>query len=191
MPRWMRKRSQLLYVVVLFVSAAVPAAAQELEQMIFVQGFYDNPASTGTPAGAGIAANACSLFSGSVSPKETAPHDGDGKYYLTQASIGWPAPATIGWIDPNAAFPANAAEQLAYLGYQYLKAIKTLFAGYYQNDNPTTPASIYLAFDYVLTQEGKRLVMPKGEKIILPDGTLQDPDLLFDEEQADLAQQTS
>ncbi len=175
---------QFVFVIFFTFFILSPVNAADLEDVIFLQGAFKNVANK----------NACAIFSGNVNSPENAPNDGvhDDAHYLVQSSIGWPAPATVGWIKPGAAGlpgePANAAEALAHEGYQYLKAVQDIFLSYYQNEDPTNPESIYLAFDYFITEGNNRIINPRGEQISI-DGDLFDPDALFDEVKSDKAKQ--
>ncbi len=165
--------------MLVFMMMASAAPAQELEDVIFLQGAYKNAFNTN--------ANACTVFSGNADNPPNSPKDGT--HYLAQSAIGWPTPATLGWVDPNAVGlygePKKAAESLADQGYQYLKDIQTLFNSYYQNDNPKNPESIYLGFDWFTNH----IMNSGGTGLVTVDGKIYDPDALFNEETANKAMQ--
>lgn len=163
--------------MLVFMMMASAAPAQELEDVIFLQGAYKNASNT----------NACTVFSGNADIPPNSPKDGT--HYLAQSAIGWPTPATLGWVNPLAAGlpgePKDAAESLASQGYQYLKDIQTLFNSYYQNDNPKNPESIYLGFDWFTNH----IMNSGGTGQVTVDGKIYDPDALFNEETANKAMQ--
>lgn len=166
-------------ILLTFIIMASFAQAQELEDVIFLKGAYQNVADKN--------AYACTVFSGNANNPPSSPKDGT--HYLMQSSIGWPTPATLGWVNPDAPGlpeePKNAAESLAYEGYQYLKDVQTLFNSYYQNDDPKNPESIYLGFDWFTNH----IMNSGGMGQVTIDGKLYDPDVLFDEEAANKAMQ--
>ncbi len=163
--------------MLVFMMMASAAPAQELEDVIFLQGAYKNASNT----------NACTVFSGNSDIPPNSPKDGT--HYLAQSAIGWPTPATLGWVNPMAAGlpdePKNAAESLASQGYQYLKNIQTLFNSYYQNSDPKNPESIYLGFDWFTNH----IMNSGGIGQVTIDGKIYDADALFDEETANHAMQ--
>ncbi len=153
------------------------AEAQELEDVIFLKGAYQNA----------LGSNACTLFSGNAENPPDSPNNGTS--YLLQSAIGWPTPATKGWVNPDApglpSEPKDAAESLAQEGYQYLRNIQTIFHSYYQNDDPKNSDSIYLGFDWFTNH----IMNSGGTGQVIINGELYDPDALFDEETASKAQQ--
>lgn len=146
--------------------------AENLEDVIFVQGEFDNASYK----------NACVFFSGNADSSATAPKNGVS--FLQQSSIGSPMPATMGWVVPNAAglpdAPKNAAEQLVKDGYAYIEDMQTVFNSYFQNDSPLQPDQIYLAFDWFTNG----IMNNGGMGQIEINGELYDADMLFDENSA-------
>ena len=171
-------RFRAIFSIMLTFIIMVPFAnAQELEDVIFLKGAYQNASGT----------DACTLFSGNADEHPNSPNDGTN--YLMQSAIGWPTPATLGWVNPDAAGlpeePKNAAEGLAHEGYQYLKDVETLYFSYYQNDDPKNPESIYLGFDWAtshIINHGEFGEVNIGDKLY----KLED---LFNEEKASKAMQ--
>lgn len=115
--------------ILLSLMAASVAPAQELEDVIFLEGAYYNPvykfkgvSADGTPtlcASADIVdpcttdackpcMNGATFFSGNVQqwgvsadgPTQNIPNDG-ANHYLARSSIGWASPATVGWVNPS------------------------------------------------------------------------------------------
>jgi hypothetical protein len=145
------------------------AAANNLEDLIWLQGQYDNVTYTENSSEISINTESCSFFSGNVGPTnavdwnpETQPipsnTPNDGQIYLMQSSIGWTTPATIGWVnsqtEPANDEPDNAAEYLIQTATSYLTTLKTIFDNYYDNqaDGETPdPDKIYMAYDFSLT----------------------------------------
>ena len=197
-----RRTSALLFAVAF---TSLSAEALELEDIVLVRGQYENPIHVEAPVSNGVSTAACTLFSGNVGPTNglswdpqadamppEVPKDGGGNYLL-QSSVGWPTPATVGWVDRSAeglpGTPKNAVEALAHDGYQHLMTIQDIFDTYYQNAEPTDPESIYLAYDFILTDDqGDRLVSQNGEaRFILPDGTHTNAEVIFDKTASDEA----
>ncbi|MCK5229213.1 MAG: hypothetical protein KAR13_03045, partial [Desulfobulbaceae bacterium] len=146
---------------VLFSLLGVEAHAQDLEDLIFVEGRYGNPmylsSPTQTPA---IRTDVCTFFSGNVGPVEAKNWDtatqeippdtpNDGAHYLLQSSIGWPTPATVGWVDPGTVSgkPQNAYEHYVKEGDTYNQTVESVFDNYYAIED-SDPEKIYLAFDF-------------------------------------------
>ncbi|MFH1148209.1 MAG: hypothetical protein V1736_10950 [Pseudomonadota bacterium] len=146
-------------VLLLLVCAQVHAAA--LEDLIFVEGAYENPACLGTPSQpVCIRRDVCALFSGNEGPmqavgwnpatQEIPPNTpNDGSHYLLQSSIGWPIPATVGWVNPVAGTgePRNAYEYYVKEGNTYNQTVESVFDSYYKTENQD-PEKVYLAFDF-------------------------------------------
>ena len=147
--------SFIMFLSILFIALA---NAKHLEDMILLQGQYDNPSYTEIPSVKSINTNTCSFFSGNVSQKNS---PNDGKHFLFQSSIGWLTPSAIGWVKPENKITAdgidNAAEYFVKQGYTYLNSLKTLFDHYYDttsDDSTFDPDEIYMAYDFSST-DGK------------------------------------
>lgn len=143
---------------VLFSLLGVEAHAQDLEDLIFVEGRYDNPMYRSLPTQPPtIRTDVCTFFSGNVGPVEAENWDpatqeippdtpNDGAHYLLQSSIGWPTPATVGWVDPGAD-QKNAYEHYIKKGDTYNQTVESAFDNYYAIED-SDPEKIYLAFDF-------------------------------------------
>jgi hypothetical protein len=144
--------------VTLFSVPGTKTYAQNLEDLIFVEGRYENPvyrsSPTQTPA---IHTDVCIFFGGNVGPVEAQNWDpntqeippntpNDGSHYLLQSSIGWPTPATVGWVDPGAD-PKNAYEHYIKEGDTYNQTVESYFDSYYAIEDDD-PEKIYFAFDF-------------------------------------------
>ena len=73
----------------------------------------------------------------------------DGAHYLLQSSIGWPTPATVGWVKPDAepGDPRTAYEHYIKKGDTYNQTVESYFDSYYAIEDDD-PEKIYLAFDF-------------------------------------------
>ena len=73
----------------------------------------------------------------------------DGAHYLLQSSIGWPTPATVGWVKPDAepGDPRTAYEHYIKKGDTYNQTVESYFDSYYAIEGDD-PDKIYLAFDF-------------------------------------------
>ena len=209
MANYLRRASRAIILAACLFSMPIgPAAAMELEDMIFSQGAFENPAYAQNPPPENVVrTDVCSVFSGHVGPETAAGWDtasevppagtpnndpddelpeGE-KLYLVQSSLGWAMPATVGWVNP--AFfpspdePANAAEYFARKGYSYMSDIEQIYTSYYKNDDPQDPNSIYLAYDFIMTDPDT------DERIVLPDGETLDPQDIYDSASSDAARQ--
>jgi hypothetical protein len=129
------KSSVILISSVLFgILICIPVvSAQELEDMIFVEGAYQNPVYTEPPSGVAISTTGNSLFSGNVNAPDTAPNDG--AHYLVQSTFGWTTPATVGWqhhaaarryfyaaykLSPYLTYPIEGVDQDDWPGVRHL-----------------------------------------------------------------------
>ncbi|MCP4110440.1 MAG: hypothetical protein GY749_33790 [Desulfobacteraceae bacterium] len=200
----MHKYFQTTLIIILILTAASSAKSQELEDVIFLRGAYENPVygfkiSYGTPvictSGDTDCVHACTMFSGNVGPEQAvnwnpdvqgipANTPNDGSHYLLQSSIGWPTPATVGWVNPSGdgspENPRNAAESLVQEGNQYLEKIKNVFYNYYDNRGDTSdPDDIYFAYDFTMS-DGDVIDPATGEPR---------SNIIFDEEAANSAKQ--
>ncbi len=163
---------QLLGITIVIWLLTGMAGAENLEDVIFIQGEFDNASYK----------DACVIFSGNIDSSATAPNNGDS--YLQESSFGAPMSATVGWVVPDAAglpdAPKNAAEQLLKDGYGYVEDMKAIFNSYYQNEKPLDSDEIYLAFDWltngIMNNDGMGQIEINGE--------LFDADMLFDEDKA-------
>jgi hypothetical protein len=158
----------ILFLALIFLPK-IQAIAGNLEDIIWLQGQYDNVIYTESPDEIYLNTDACSFFSGNVGPANAIDWNtktqfippntpNDGQMFLMQSSIGWTTPATVGWVYSYTGVTNDetitAAEYLIQKGAPYLTQLKTIFDSYYDNQsegNIPDPDEIYMAFDFSLT----------------------------------------
>lgn len=111
------------------------ANASNLEDLIFIEGTSINTFVSG----------------GNVDTLENSPSDASGNLKLLSSTIGSPFPNTVGWVAPNGPVGQRSAdESLVNEGLVHVISLKKLFNDYYNNGEPETPNSMYLAYDFFL-----------------------------------------
>ena len=162
-------RSRIFLYLILTFLFVMQAEANNLEDLVWLQGKYNNMTYAERPNGIYLNTEACTFFSGNVGPTiiedwnseiQAIPTNtpNDGQIFLLQSSIGWPTPASVGWVksDLNSSSDdaENAADALIKKGALYLTTLRTMFDNYYDNQTEgetPDPDKIYMAYDFSVT----------------------------------------